>query len=124
MKIDIRFRHMERSEPLEEFVTAKLTRVLENVLHRQEAHIQVWLISELNLANRGTGWFICEINTRYPPRKDFFVRKEASDMYVAIQDAVDATRILIDEAGKKESHQRKQSQPVSSLPPAEPGDQP
>lgn len=122
MKIDIRFRHMERSEALEEFVTNKISRALESSLHRQDAHIQVWLISELNLSNRGSGWFICEIYTRYPPRREFFVRKEASDMHVAILEAVDAARTLIDEDGKKVSQQRKQTPSVSSLPPIEPGD--
>lgn len=115
MNINIHFRHMERSDALESLVTSKVTRALEHCLHRPDANIDVWLISERNLTNRGTGWFICEIEVRYPPRKRLFIRKDADDMHVAIQDAADAIHTLIDESGKKETQLRKQTPPAADI---------
>lgn len=115
MNINIHFRHMERSDALENLVTNKVTRALEHCLHRPDANIDVWLISERNLTNRGTGWFICEIEVRYPPRKRHFIRKEGDDMHIAIQDAADAVRTLIDEEGKKENQIRKHSPPAADV---------
>lgn len=102
MRMEIRFRHMERSEPLEALATEKVTQAVEGFVHRHDAHIQVWLISDLSLVNRGTGSFICEIEVRYPRKKHFFIRKESPDMHSAIQEACDKLKVLLDEAGKKE----------------------
>jgi ribosome-associated translation inhibitor RaiA len=101
MRMEIRFRHMERSEALESLVTDKVTQAIET-LHRHDAHIQVWLISDLNRTNRGTGRFICEIEVRCPRKKEYFISKSDSDMHVAIQNATDTLKIILDEAGKKE----------------------
>lgn len=109
MKLEIRFRHMERSEALEDYATEKITQSLEHVLHRDEAHVQAWLISERNLTNRGTGWFICEIDVRVPPRKEIFVRKSGPEIHGAIQSAIDKMQLLLDEQGKRENCSRKQS---------------
>ncbi len=116
MNINIRFRNMERSSALESLVTSKVTRALEHCLHRPDANIDVWLISERNLNNRGTGWFICEIEVRFPPRKRFFIRKDGADMHVAIQDAADAIGTIIDEEGKKEAQLRRQTPPAADIP--------
>ena len=107
MNLEIRFRHMERSEALEDFVRDKISHSLAHVLHRRDAHVQVWLVSERNLVNRGTGWFVCEIDVRIPPRKDVYVQKAGQDMYAAVQAAVDRAHILLDESGKKERSRRR-----------------
>lgn len=102
MRLEIHFRHMERSEALEALATEKTMTAIEGFLHRHDAHVQIWLVSELNRTNRGTPYFICEIEVRYPPKKDFFVSKKSQDMHIAIQDATDTLKVSLDEAGKKE----------------------
>lgn len=102
MRLEIRFRHMDRSEALETLATEKVTQAVEQFVHRHDAHVQVWLISDLNRTNRGTGQFICEIEVRYPRKKDVFIRKMDSDMHGALQEACDKLKVLLDEAGKKE----------------------
>ena len=112
MRMEIRFRHMDRSEALEALTTEKVSQAVEGFVHRHDAHIQVWLISDLNITNRGTGHFICEIEVRYPKKKAFFIRKESSDMHMAIQDASDKLKVLLDEAGKKEIDLRNSPQEI------------
>lgn len=114
MRLEINFRHMDRSEALENLVTEKVMQAVSGFLHRHDAHIQVWLISELNRTTRGTGQFICEIEVRYPRKKNFFIRKDHSDMHYAIQDASDKLATMLDEAGKKEIALR--NEPVSTVP--------
>lgn len=109
MRLDVQFRHMDRSEALESLAIEKVTTAIDNFLHRHDAHIQVWLISDLNRTNRGTPNFICEIEVRYPPRKSFFVSKTSPDMNTALQDATDTLGVLLDEAGKKELDKRNTS---------------
>lgn len=108
MRLDIRFRHMERSEALEDLTTEKVTQAVDGFLHRHDAHIQVWLISDLNRATRGTGSFICEIEVRYPKKHCFFIQKTNVDMNTAVQDACDKMKVLLDEAGKKEIDSRQE----------------
>lgn len=106
MRLEIHFRHMERSEALEELTTEKVTQAVDGFLHRHDAHIQVWLVSDLNRTSRANGSFICEIEVRYPRKKHFFIQKTNLDMHAAIQDAADKLKILLDEAGKKELDMR------------------
>ena len=106
MRLEVRFRHMERSEALEAAVTEKTLAAIENFSHRHDSHVQVWLVSELNRNNRGTPHFICEIEVRYPLKKDLFISKESADMHSAIQEATDTLQNLLDDAGKKELSQR------------------
>jgi ribosome-associated translation inhibitor RaiA len=106
MRIEVRFRHMDRSESLEAFTLEKVGQAVEEFSHRHDPHVQVWLISDLNLSNRGTGEFLCEIEVRYPRKKHFFISKSAPDMHVAIQDSVDRLKTLLDEAGKRELDHR------------------
>ena len=110
MKLDIHFRHMDRSESLEDIVTAKIDQVIEAVLHSHDAHIQVWLIADVGRENRGTGSFTCEAEVRLPQKKDFFLRKSDADMHVAINDAMLTLRTLLDEAGKKERGKNRRQQ--------------
>jgi ribosome-associated translation inhibitor RaiA len=102
MRIDVQFRHMERSEALEDYALDKITQAVEGFVHRHDAHVMVWLISDLNRANRGTPQFECEIEVRYPRKKDVFISKSAPEMHAAIQDAADKLTIVLDEAGKRE----------------------
>jgi len=97
---------MERSEALEFLTTEKIRQAVDGFLHRHDAHIQVWLVSDLNRTSRGNGSFICEIEVRYPRKKHFFIQKTNMDMHTAIQDATDKLKILLDEAGKKELDMR------------------
>lgn len=116
MRLEIRFRHMDRSEALEDFATEKISLVVKEFVHRHDAHVQVWLISNLNRTSRGTGEFICEIEVRYPRKKDVFISKASVDMYGAIQEAVDKLKILLDEAGKREISQRNEAPKLSTPP--------
>jgi ribosome-associated translation inhibitor RaiA len=109
MRLEIRFRHMDRSEALENLATEKITQAVEGFVHRHDAHIQAWLISDLNRLNRGTGSFICEIEVRYPKKKHFFITKSDRDMHVAIQQAANKLKVVLDEAGKKELDSRTHS---------------
>ena len=66
-----------------------------------------------------------EIEVRCPKKKDYFISKVDSDMHMAIQDATDKLKVLLDEAGKREIQQRTQipadilQGPVYSTEPAE-----
>jgi ribosome-associated translation inhibitor RaiA len=102
MRLDIHFRHMDRSESLENFATEKITHSVDGFAHRHDVHVQAWLISELNKSNRGAGSFICEIEIRYPKKKQYFIQKQSPDMHTAIQMAADKLKVLVDEAGKRE----------------------
>lgn len=102
MRLEIQFRGMTRSEALEDFVTEKIEHAVNEFLHRHDAHVMVWLISERNRANRGTGSFICEVEVRAPRKQDFFVAKQDPDMHAAIQETTDKLKLVLDEAGKKE----------------------
>jgi ribosome-associated translation inhibitor RaiA len=106
MRLEIQFRHMDRSEALEALVTEKVSHAVEGFLHRHDAHIQIWLISDLNLTTRGTGEFCCEIEIRYPKKKQLFIQKKHIDMHNAIQEATDTLGVLLDEAGKRELDHR------------------
>jgi len=102
MRLDVRFRHMDRSEALETYATDKVSQAVEGFIHRHDAHVMVWLISDLNRATRGTPEFKCEIEVRYPRKKDVFICKNAPEMHAAIQLAADKLKVILDEAGKKE----------------------
>ncbi|HVK61896.1 MAG TPA: HPF/RaiA family ribosome-associated protein [Bdellovibrionales bacterium] len=109
MRIEVRFRHMERSEALETFALDKVGQAVEEFGHRHDSHVLVWLVSELNLVNRGTGEFICEIEVRVPRRKQYFVSRASTDMHTSIVEAVDRLKTVLDEAGKKEISQRNEA---------------
>jgi ribosome-associated translation inhibitor RaiA len=113
MKLDIHFRHMDRSDSLEDLATDKVMHAVDGYLHRHDVHVQIWLISDLNLNNRGTGSFICEIEVRSPKKKHFFITKRDIDMHVAIQAAADKMKILLDNSGKRELDMRHQQRAVA-----------
>lgn len=106
MRLEIQFRGMDRSEALETFVTEKIEHAVNGFLHRHDAHVMIWLVSERNKLNRGTGSFVCELEVRAPRKQDYFVSKTDTDMHVAIQKATDKLKIVLDEAGKKELDRR------------------
>lgn len=105
MRMEIRFHHMDRSEAVETYVQSKVTEVIDEVLHRHDGHVQVWLIAETNRASKGTPHFICEVEVRFPPRKDLFVSRGAPDMYAAINEVAETLRELLREEGKREVKQ-------------------
>lgn len=106
MRLDVQFRHMDRSETLEDYALDKITQAVDGFVHRHDAHVMIWLISDLNRTNRGTPEFKCEIEVRYPRKKDVFISKNAPEMHAAIQAAADKLKIILDEAGKREKAQR------------------
>lgn len=108
MRLEIHFRHMDRSESLEDYAIEKVSAAVEEFVHRHDAHVQVWLISDVNRTNRGTGQFTCEIDVRYPKKRDLFISKSNEDMQRAIIEAVDSLAIVLDEAGKREKSLRRE----------------
>lgn len=106
---------MERSEALESLVAEKVMQAVEGFLHRHDAHVMVWLISERNRTNRGSGSFICEVEVRAPRKQTYFVAKQNMDMHIAIQDTTDKLKIALDEAGKKEIARRNESSIVEAV---------
>ena len=115
MRLEFHFNHMERSEALETFVTERLQPVIDDVLHRSDCHVMVWLITVNSRVQRGVPEFRAEIEIRYPPRKDFFVAKNADDIHVAVVDAIDALREHIREDGKREIDLRRMSPPLHEV---------
>jgi ribosomal subunit interface protein len=109
MRIDVRFTHMDRSEALETYVQEKLTDILDEVLHRHDGHVMVWLNAETNRVAKTVPNFVCEFEVRYPPRKDLFVSRSSADMYAAINEAIDSLRMLLREEGKREVQQMRNS---------------
>jgi ribosome-associated translation inhibitor RaiA len=108
MRIDVQFRHMDRSEALEAYAIDKITQAVDGFVHAHDSHVMVWLISDLNRTNRGTPVFCCEIEVRYPQKKDVFISKADEEVHLAINEAADKLSVMLDEAGKKEIARRRQ----------------
>jgi len=115
MKLEIRFRHMDRSESLENVATEKIMQAVDGFLNRHDSHIQVWLVSDLNRSTRGNGSFTCEIDIRYPRKKQFFLQKTTDDMHVAIQEACDKLKDHLDNESKREIELRHQAPSASEV---------
>lgn len=113
MRLEVQFRHMDRSESLETLATDKISAAVEEFVHRHDSHVQVWLISDVNRTNRGTPQFTCEIDVRYPKKHELFISKSDSDIVLAINEATNSLAIMLDEAGKKERSLRRE-QPTSN----------
>jgi|GEM_PF-3405002 len=116
MRLEVRFRHMERSESLEELATQKVSAAVEGFNQRHSTHVQVWLVSELNRTATRLPCFVCEIEVRYPHRRDLFVSRESADMRTAIFEACDSLETLLTEAGKKELEHRSTKAMISTMP--------
>ena len=108
MRIDVQFRHMNRSEALETSTIEKTRAVVSEFVHAHDSHVLIWLISDLNRTTRGTPMFRCEIEVRYPQKKDVFISKENKDIHVAINEASEKLSVLLDQAGKRELTRRRQ----------------
>lgn len=102
MQLDVHFRGMDRSDAVEALATEKIMHAVGGFLHRHDAHVIIWLISERNRLNRGTGSFICEVEVRAPRKQTFFVAKRDFDMHNAIQETSNTIKVQLDQAGKKE----------------------
>ncbi len=107
MRLEIHFNHMARSEHLEAFVRERLEPVIEGVSRREDCHVMVWLMNVHSRAQRGVPELRCEIEVRYPPKRDFFVAKGADDMHMAITAAIDVLRAHLAEAGRREIDRRR-----------------
>lgn len=107
MRFDVQFRHMERSEVLENYAIEKITQAVEGFVHAHDSHVLIWLISDLNRTNRGTPEFCCEVEVRYPKKKDVFISKADRDIHVAINEAAEKLSVMLDEAGKREISKRR-----------------
>ena len=115
MRLEVRFRHMERSEALEDLATQKVSAAVEGFNQRHSTHVQVWLVSELNRTASRLPSFVCEIEVRYPHKKDLFVSRESADMRSAIMEACDSLEMLLTEAGKKELEHRSGNAIIANL---------
>ena len=107
MRLDIHFNHMARSEHLELFVKERLEPVIEDILHRDDCHVMVWLMNVHSRAQRGIPELRCEIEVRYPPKRDFFVSKTSEDMHLSIIDALDALKTHVTEDRKRITDRRR-----------------
>jgi len=107
MRIDVQFRHMDRSEVLEAYAVEKISMAVGGFIHAHDSHVMIWLVSDLNRTNRGTPEFCCEIEVRYPQKKDVFISKSNQDIHLAINEAADKLSVMLDEAGKKEMARRR-----------------
>lgn len=107
MRIDVQFRHMDRSESLEAYAVDKITAAVGGFVHAHDSHVMIWLISDLNRSNRGTPEFCCEVEVRYPQKKDVFISKAHQDIHLAINEAADKLSVMLDEIGKKEIARRR-----------------
>jgi ribosome-associated translation inhibitor RaiA len=110
MRIDVQFRHMDRSEALETYAVDKISMAVGGFVHAHDSHVMIWLCSNLNRTNRGTPEFCCEFEVRYPQKKDVFISKSDKDIHLAINEAADKLSVILDEAGKREISLRR-SQP-------------
>lgn len=110
MRFEVHFNHMERSEALEAYATDKVADVVEHFLHREDAHVQIWLDAVHSRSQKGVPEYKAEIEVRFPPKKDLFVQKSDADMYSAVNQAVDALKLVLREDGKREVHRVKQAQ--------------
>ncbi|MCM2281962.1 MAG: HPF/RaiA family ribosome-associated protein [Bdellovibrionaceae bacterium] len=115
MRLEIHFNHMTRSEHLETFVRERLDPVIEGVLHRHDCHVMVWLMNVHSRVQRGVPELRCEIEIRYPPKRDFFVTKSSDDIHLAIIDSVDALKIHLDEDGKREIERRRTARSAGGI---------
>jgi ribosomal subunit interface protein len=115
MRLEIHYNHLDRSDALDEYVSSKVE-ILYNVLHRADCHVQVWLVSVHSRFQKGVPEYKCEIDVRYAPKRDLFVAKSATDIYDAINEAIDSAKNLIREESK-DQHRR---QTITISPPLEP----
>jgi ribosome-associated translation inhibitor RaiA len=107
MRIEVQFRHMDRSESLEAYAIEKLGQAVQEFIHAHDSHVLIWLVSDLNRTNRGTPEFCCEVEVRYPKKKDVFISKSNQDIHLAINEAAEKLGVILDEAGKRELSKRR-----------------
>jgi ribosome-associated translation inhibitor RaiA len=101
LSLDVRFRGMARSEALEADVREALTNLATEFLHRHHAHVQVWLVSELNRSARSRPEFKVEIEVRYPINHRIFVSKRDADVRQALQRATGTLGQILNESSKR-----------------------
>ena len=90
MKTKISFQNMPHSEPLEEHTTKKLDKVLAFVDDEiRPFHVEVWLKANKTHPHHGV-----EIHLR-TPHFNLHAHKEGTDMYVAVDEAIDKIVTLL-----------------------------
>ncbi|GIL16345.1 MAG: hypothetical protein BroJett040_00960 [Oligoflexia bacterium] len=102
MRTEVHFTHMDRSEALESLALEKFEGIVEEFLHRDESHVQIWLVNEKSHGQKGEHQFKCEVSVRYPPKKEIFVNKTATDMHDAINMTASTLMQLLRDESKKE----------------------
>jgi ribosome-associated translation inhibitor RaiA len=75
----------------------------------------VWLMNVHSRVQKGVPEFRCEIEIRYPPKRDFFVAKSGDEMHAAIQYALDALKAHLREDGKREIDARRNARPAAAV---------
>lgn len=109
MKTDVHFKDMVRSEALENFAATHVDAIVSEFLNRHDYHTQIWLKTEHGHNERGVPMFCCEIDIRYPPKKEVFIQKFHNDMYQAVRMAVDSLKVTLREISKRELDSRQQN---------------
>ena len=107
MVSEIHFKGMVRSEALEEFALQRVESVLSEFLHRHDWHARVWLVTEHSRRSNGVPLFQCEIDVRFPHRKEIFIKKSNIDMYQAFGSALDSLKIAVRDYSKREIDNKK-----------------
>jgi ribosome-associated translation inhibitor RaiA len=115
MQTQVRFKEMARSESLENYALEKIEPVATEFLMRHDYHLQIWLIAEHSRTNRGAPCYRCEVDVRYPHKREIFISKESPDMHEAICLAADTTKVMLREESKREIHNRHQAIPVPEV---------
>lgn len=106
MRTEVHFAHMQRSEALENYALERIEPIVEEFLNREDCHLQIWLNKEHSRHQKGAPEFKCEINVRFPPKKEVFVNKSDEDMHTAINIAASTLQTLLREESKRELNRR------------------
>jgi ribosome-associated translation inhibitor RaiA len=110
MRSEIHFTHMDRSPAVEQYATERVDAIIEEYLgSRSSVHWQAWMVTDKPTDARGPHVFRCELSVRYAPKREIFVRKEAPDMYDAINMATQSLTSTISEETKKERQRKRRT---------------
>lgn len=102
MTSEVHFKGMERSVALETYLLKRLEPLLTDFLHRHDWHARVWLVTENSRFKKGVPVYRCEIDVRFPPKKEIFIEKSSVDMYQSINRAIERLKVAAAEYSKRE----------------------
>ncbi len=106
MNTQVHFAHMDRSEALESQVLDKIEPIVEEYAGQREQHLRVWLVADQSIKQKGARSYKCEISVRVPPRREIFISKSATDMYIALKSAAKSLRTTLREEFKRRIYRR------------------